>query len=90
VIFDNLTQEEKQTPVYLLRKDLFTDEELREAMERIDQRPSDFIAPDLEELHQQRVESAAKFNHDIDLICDDLQRRSKQLRKQFGFHVDEN
>ncbi|MDR1963702.1 MAG: hypothetical protein LBQ50_07980 [Planctomycetaceae bacterium] len=67
-----------------------TDEEKRELEEEFAKRPPDFIAPDLEELHQRRVESAAKFNHDIDLICDDLQRRSKQLRKQFSFHVDEN
>jgi hypothetical protein len=89
MIYDKLTPDEKRTPVYLLRKELFTEEGLQEAMERIDKRPPDFIAPDLEELHQQRVESAAKFNHDIDLICDDLQQRSKQLRKQFGFPVNE-
>ncbi|MDR3108920.1 MAG: hypothetical protein LBU65_04425 [Planctomycetaceae bacterium] len=39
--------------------------------------PPDYLAPDLEELHQQRVAYSAQFNYDIDLMCDDIQRNAE-------------
>jgi hypothetical protein len=80
MIFDNLTPEEWKMPVFMLTRKI-TDEERRELDEKFAKRPPDYIAPDLEELHEQRVAYAAQFNHDVHLICEDI-RRKAELRSK--------